>query len=216
VVSNGAFKIDSELQIQAKPSMMSPEGGGPTPGHQHEPSATTSTTAAIPSGDDTAARMVQSSTSVRKALAPVYAAYFEIWEALAGDDLIKAKKSGKNFRAAVEEVDMAVFAGPAHERWMGLSKSLSSAAAIISDAKDMETARDAFYDLSKATIDLRRDFGHTGSRNFYLSFCPMARDGEGAYWLQDNDELLNPYYGASMLYCGSVKETYRAISGEER
>jgi len=27
VVTNGNFKIDSALQIQAKPSMMSPEGG---------------------------------------------------------------------------------------------------------------------------------------------------------------------------------------------
>jgi len=35
VVVNGSFKIDSALQILAKPSMMSPEGGGPVPGHQH-------------------------------------------------------------------------------------------------------------------------------------------------------------------------------------
>lgn len=35
VVINGTFKIDSELQIQAKPSMMSPEGGGGPVGHQH-------------------------------------------------------------------------------------------------------------------------------------------------------------------------------------
>lgn len=35
VVVNGAFKIDSDLQIQAKPSMMNPEGGGPGPGHDH-------------------------------------------------------------------------------------------------------------------------------------------------------------------------------------
>ncbi|MEN8154585.1 MAG: efflux RND transporter periplasmic adaptor subunit [Acidobacteriota bacterium] len=35
VVVNGAFKIDSDLQIQAKPSMMNPDGGGPVPGHDH-------------------------------------------------------------------------------------------------------------------------------------------------------------------------------------
>ena len=33
VVLNGAFKIDSALQIQAKRSMMNPEGGRPTPKH---------------------------------------------------------------------------------------------------------------------------------------------------------------------------------------
>jgi Cu(I)/Ag(I) efflux system membrane fusion protein len=44
----------------------------------------------------------------------------------------------------------------------------------------------------------------------------MARDGEGAYWLQESDDLLNPYFGSSMLYCGSVKETYRASPSEQR
>jgi Cu(I)/Ag(I) efflux system membrane fusion protein len=35
VVTSGNFKIDSALQIQAKPSMMSPEGGTMPAGHQH-------------------------------------------------------------------------------------------------------------------------------------------------------------------------------------
>ncbi|MEX2043924.1 MAG: efflux RND transporter periplasmic adaptor subunit, partial [Opitutus sp.] len=33
VVTHGAFKIDSALQIVAKPSLMNPAGGGPAPGH---------------------------------------------------------------------------------------------------------------------------------------------------------------------------------------
>ena len=35
VVVNGNFKIDSALQILAKPSMMNPEGGRPAPSHHH-------------------------------------------------------------------------------------------------------------------------------------------------------------------------------------
>jgi len=35
IVTNGNFKIDSALQIQAKPSMMSPQGGVAPMGHQH-------------------------------------------------------------------------------------------------------------------------------------------------------------------------------------
>jgi len=36
VVTRGNFKIDSALQIMAKPSMMSPEGHGGSGGHQHD------------------------------------------------------------------------------------------------------------------------------------------------------------------------------------
>jgi len=35
VVTNGNFKIDSSLQIQAKPSMMNPQGDGEVSGHHH-------------------------------------------------------------------------------------------------------------------------------------------------------------------------------------
>jgi len=36
VVTNGSFKIDSALQIQARPSMMNPQGGVAAPSHPHE------------------------------------------------------------------------------------------------------------------------------------------------------------------------------------
>jgi len=35
VVTHGAFKLDAELQIRARPSMMSPAGGAPIHGHGH-------------------------------------------------------------------------------------------------------------------------------------------------------------------------------------
>lgn len=45
VVTQGNFKIDSAIQILAKPSMMNPEGGMPPPGHKHgaqqDPAGTT-------------------------------------------------------------------------------------------------------------------------------------------------------------------------------
>jgi len=31
----------------------------------------------------------------------------------------------------------------------------------------------------------------------------MALDGAGANWLQDGKTTVNPYYGCSMLRCGS-------------
>src|SRR5690625_5789886 len=44
----------------------------------------------------------------------------------------------------------------------------------------------------------------------YLMFCPMAFNNQGAYWLQPNSELLNPYFGDAMLRCGDHLETFEA------
>ena len=37
----------------------------------------------------------------------------------------------------------------------------------------------------------------------------MAFDGEGGTWLQTTDKVRNPFYGASMLGCGSVKQEHK-------
>jgi len=40
----------------------------------------------------------------------------------------------------------------------------------------------------------------------YLEYCPMANNNTGAYWLSNEKEIKNPYFGDKMLKCGSVKE----------
>ena len=36
--------------------------------------------------------------------------------------------------------------------------------------------------------------------------CPMAFNNTGGTWLQQDAELVNPYFGDAMLYCGDVLE----------
>ena len=42
-------------------------------------------------------------------------------------------------------------------------------------------------------------------RDLYRMHCSMVYPDRGADWLQAGEELLNPYWGAQMLHCGSVK-----------
>jgi hypothetical protein len=34
----------------------------------------------------------------------------------------------------------------------------------------------------------------------------MARNNQGGFWLSDDEEIRNPYFGDKMLTCGSVTE----------
>jgi hypothetical protein len=43
----------------------------------------------------------------------------------------------------------------------------------------------------------------------YLEYCPMAHGNSGGYWLSNEKEIRNPYFGDKMLKCGSVKETIK-------
>lgn len=209
VVTNGAFKIDSELQIQAKPSMMSPPGGGVPAGRQH---GTQHSMPAMDAGDEhkdagTHEKKPVENGTARAALNPVYDAYFNVQMALAKDDLKAAKKAGAEVTAAVKNVGETVFSRVGQGRWLDLSQKIAKQGEVISKAKDLTQARDGFFYLSQAVIDLHNNFGHSGDRNFYLTHCPMARDGGGADWLQTENIVWNSFYGASMLRCGSIEGT---------
>ena len=46
-------------------------------------------------------------------------------------------------------------------------------------------------------------------KKIHLTFCPMAFNNKGTYWLQTRDVVNNPYFGAKMLKCGTIKDTYK-------
>ncbi len=203
VVTNGAFKIDSELQIQAKPSMMSPEGGAAPASHEHS-SAT--------KGSSSTNETLAVSETARDALTPLYNDYFKFQMALAADDVIASQQSAAQLAKTIGNVDMSLFSGSAHSRWMELAQQMQKNSEKAAVATDLEGARDAFFHLSKAIIELESAFGHGSGMNYYLTFCPMARDNKGAYWLQTVDTVYNSFYGAMMLRCGEIKETLEAVN----
>ena len=210
VVVNGAFKIDSELQIQAKPSMMSPDGGGGSVGHQHGGAVMT------PSKKTETKEVVSYSINSKAldALTPFYNSYFEIQMALANDDLEAASKGYQAVSGNVNKVEMSLFTGDAHMAWMKLSDAISKAAAIGINVESIDESRGSFLSLSKAVVELEKSFGHSENKNYYLTFCPMANDNKGAHWLQTVDTVYNSFYGDMMLRCGEIQKTLVSKSGK--
>lgn len=110
VVVNGAFKIDSSLQIQGRPSMMAPEGGSVPAGHAHgETAPAASPATALETPPPEAFRM-----QLGELLVPVLA----IGEALAADQFEAARAGAVQAQQALAAVDMSILDGEAHGRWM--------------------------------------------------------------------------------------------------
>ncbi len=195
VVTSGNFKIDSALQIQARPSMMSP----PAESRQ----AQTRPAAAAPLG-----------LFAGRALEPVYQSYFAVQEALAADDLALAAKQFRELERTVTGVDHAVFEPAQMKVWHERAAELEDASRAGAKAEDIAAARDAFGRASAALLAIERDIGHGGDATHFEAFCPMAFDGAGGSWLQRGDEVRNPYFGESMLFCGSIEHRHQG-RGEE-
>jgi Cu(I)/Ag(I) efflux system membrane fusion protein len=220
VVTNGAFKIDSELQIRAKGSMMDPAGGSPAPVHDHGAHGDPGKHSSMPgrvraegSDKEKPYGHITAGSVMLGELGPVYDAYFDVQMALAGDDLAKAVSAYKDLEKKTSAVDMTLFKGPAHDIWMDLSPKIVKYAGEGGELKEISSARDVFYHLSKPVIELQERLGHSGG-DFYLTFCPMARNNSGAYWIQEVDTVYNSFYGAVMLRCGTIEKKLPPAGGE--
>lgn len=138
---------------------------------------------------------------VDMALAP----YYELQTALAKDDLAAAKYSAGIFIKMLGH-------GPSHEEAPSLA-DLSDEAQKIVDASDITIAREAFHTTSKELARMIKHVGTSGKSDVYKMHCPMAFDNKGGIWLQNSDDLANPYFGAKMYKCGSVQETLASANG---
>ena len=70
--------------------------------------------------------------------------------------------------------------------------------------------RSAFVLLSDELMTIQRTFGFQSAKQLYELHCPMAFDGRGATWIQNNESVRNPYYGESMLKCADKVEKLEA------
>ena len=187
VVIKGAFKIDSALQIQAKPSMMSLEA-------------------------EKKKKQIEVSLEFKKSLSAVYDLYDLISKELSKDSIADIKPNVEKLKKAVESLSPEKETPEAKEFWDKRSKEVVLALNVLGTSSSIDQARKYFENLSTPTIELVKTFGTVEDIN--LAFCPMAFNDKGAYWLQKAAEVENPYFGSQMFHCGDIKEKFTfAVSG---
>lgn len=127
------------------------------------------------------------------AVSKMYSNYLSIKTALASDQSDEASKAADVFLKSANMVDYKVLSE-------GNLDVLRADATKIAESRSIETQRESFNGLSGNMIALTKKF-KLADQSVYVQYCPMA----DASWLSSEKVIKNPYYGASMLSCGSVK-----------
>jgi RND family efflux transporter, MFP subunit len=127
--------------------------------------------------------------------------YFELKNQLASDQWKVDKKIWAGIRNSLKLMENEGKTTIQPSVWLGVLSDLEK-------SKGIKEARVNFNSLSELILEANETYG-LANRVVYKDYCPMAFGDEGAYWLSEKKEILNPYFGASMLTCGEVKETYR-------
>lgn len=124
-------------------------------------------------------------------LGTAYEHYIHVKDALVASEADEAKMGAGELQKALKEVS-------------GSAKAIEGAAKLA-NTSDLEEQRKVFSTLSNEMATLVK--GKLSMGSLYLEYCPMANNNEGAYWLSNEKQIKNPYFGDKMLKCGSVKET---------
>jgi len=212
VVVNGAFKLDSDLQIQAKPSMMNPEGGVPVSTHHHhieeqEQNVTGSDSIGEVKKDQKKPAQKKDIPIVfKKSIGKLTATYLDVQRALSQDNFKMAKEKSKTIADQLKNTDMNLLSGRTHNQWMKIRREIEKSIDAFNNASNINDTRTFFASISDQMTTIIKHFGVDAKKDIYLIHCPMALDNQGAFWLQDSTEVQNPYFGASMLKCHDSKE----------
>ena len=179
IVTNGVFAIDAAAQLSGQFSMMNrPE-----------------------------TKSMEVSPEFKSQITKVADAYFEVKNALVKDDLEGSKKKVASISQSLGQVNMTLVKDQAHDSWMAQLAGLKEASSKIAIASNLEDARKHFSSLSFHILEMTETFG-INKEVVYKDYCPMAFGDQGAYWLSEKKDITNPYFGASMLSCGEIKQTY--------
>lgn len=121
-----------------------------------------------------------------------YSHYIHLKDALVASNASEARKAAGD----LEKTLTAVSNG---------NKAKDAAKAIAGSSK-LGEQRMTFATLSNEMTTLVKS-SKLASGSLYVEYCPMANNNAGGFWLSNEKEIKNPYFGDMMLKCGSVKET---------
>lgn len=121
--------------------------------------------------------------------------YFAIKNALVDGNREAASKTGFGALEQMPKSDDNVLSN--------ISKNFK----LIGESSELEKQREYFYPLSElvyAVVSKQKP----DTATLFKQFCPMAFDDTGAWWLSEEREVVNPYFGEEMLNCGMVQEEF--------
>lgn len=149
------------------------------------------------------------SDDFKQQLTEVYSASLQLTDSFVAGEVENASKNSSQVKAVLAKVDMSLLkSSEAHMDWMMNLKEMNTALDKIAASTDIKAQRAAYASFNQALYKSLKAFGTIGTTGtVYYQHCPMALDNKGGSWLSSSKEIKNPYFGNSMLTCGSTKET---------
>lgn len=138
---------------------------------------------------------------------PIIDAYLTVKESLVNDNATDAAEQSKALTEALKSFDLGSSAGDIEELERIQIEAIQLSESMNSD--DISIQRESFQALSVMMKDFLQIAGT--DRTLYHQYCPMYKNNTGGMWLSASEDIKNPLFGSSMLNCGAVEDTIKAM-----
>lgn len=105
----------------------------------------------------------------------------------------------------VKEVDVKTLKREGKEAWVQHASTYNTKLTELIHIKGIEEKRSYLSHLSEIVYCTKKSFKLNELKLFAI-YCPMAFEGKGAYWISESEEIRNPYFGSTMIDCGTIEE----------
>ncbi len=151
IVSRGSFKIDSAVQIQAKPSMMNPEGGeGSMPHHDHSSHAQGISDDNQLESNPPVVSIFDVPDAWTQSLKLMLNDYLELQSSLSRDSIEKSQEHITSLKHQLVTTEEGVLDEEGESFWDGHVNLMNAALVRMDKAPDIQNAREGFLELSNA------------------------------------------------------------------
>ena len=175
---------------------------------QHDQAAKKDSIAAEPAPANLATlshSFTQVDAQLSTALETIWQHYYHIQFALSKDDANEAGNGGLALAEAMAKVNKATMPADQKALYEKNEEDLRMHAQHMAEnTGNIKHQREHFQKMSADVYDLLKGFG--AGNPVYKTYCPMAFNNKGAFWISTATEVKNPYFGKDMLTCGEVQE----------
>ena len=217
IVTNGTFSVDAAAQLAGKTSMMNQKGEKVSSGSmagmdmggekKTKDSKDVNSTTGMHIPEKNANTLSPISEQFKMKFEMLVKNYIALKDAFVESDEVQVDLAAQNLRKSKSEVALDQLDGDSQKKWMGFQKPMIENVNGIIQMKGLEMKRKHFSPISDNLYLMLQTFGNSADTPRYYQYCPMAFDNKGAYWISNETEIRNPYFGEKMLKCGETRDT---------
>lgn len=126
----------------------------------------------------------------------------ELSKAMAADDWAKSQEASKSLWASLKKLKKR------KEARETVDPDVWSSAELMTKDADIAALRKTYRRFNDRFVPLVMLYSAKRESPIQRSYCPMVETDRGGFWLEPKGKLANPYFGASMLRCGTVGAVY--------